>query len=104
MKKSRSSIARQLAAPVAALAATLAMPPTAAAQVRIESDAGAMIVPATPELAALFRRNGYFLIAGGVVPGGSARFFLEQNGTDRPIAGAAVQPVAMADGSMALRS
>ena len=104
MKKSRSSIARHLIAPVAALAATLAVPSNASAQVRTESDAGALIAPASPELAALFRRNGYFLIAGGVVPGGSARFFLEQNGTDQPIAASAVQPVAMADGSMALRS
>jgi hypothetical protein len=104
MKKSGRSIARHLVAPAAALAATLAMPPTATAQVRMEPNASLLVAPASPELAALFRRNGYFLIAGGVVPGGSARFFLEQNGTDRPIAGAAVQPVAMADGSMALRS
>jgi len=104
MKKSRPSIARQLVAPVAALAATLAMPTTGAAQVRMEPDAASLVAPASPELAALFRRNGYFLIAGGVVPGGSASFFLEQNGTDQPVAASAVQPVAMADGSMALRS
>ena len=104
MKKSRPSIARHLVAPVAALAATLTLPPTAAAQVRTESDASLLVAPASPELAALFRRNGYFLIAGGVVPGGSARFFLEQNGTDQPVAAGAVQPVAMSDGSMALRS
>jgi hypothetical protein len=104
MKKSRPSIARHLVAPVAALAATLTLPPTAAAQVRIEPDANLLVSAASPELEALFRRNGYFLIAGGVVPGGSARFFLEQNGTDQPIAASAVQPVAMADGSMALRS
>ena len=104
MKKSSPSIARQLVAPVAALAATLAMPTTGAAQVRMEPDAASLVAPASPELAALFRRNGYFLIAGGVVPGGSASFFLEQNGTDQPVAASAVQPVAMADGSMALRS
>jgi len=104
MKKSRPSIARHLVASLAALAATLTLPPTAAAQVRVESDASLLVAPASPELAALFRRNGYFLIAGGVVPVGSASFSLEQNGTDQPMAASGVKPVAMSDGSMALRS
>jgi hypothetical protein len=104
MKKSRRSIARHLVGSAAALAAWCAIPSAAPAQVRTEPDAGALVTPASPELAALFQRNGYFMISGGVLPGGSARFFVEQSGTDRPMPATAVQAIAMPDGSVALRN
>jgi hypothetical protein len=42
------------------------------------------------------------MIAGGVVLGGTASFYLERDGTDQPIDPAAVQQVAIADGSVSL--
>jgi hypothetical protein len=51
---------------------------------------------------ALFGPDGYFLLAGGVVLRGSARFLVEQDGRDRPVGDTAVVPVAAPGGGMAL--
>jgi hypothetical protein len=73
------------------------------AQIRVAPAESTYIDPDSGPLAkALFGRSGYFMIAGGVVLGGTAQFYLEQNGTDRPINPADVQPAAMGNGEIAL--
>lgn len=84
-------------------AATCLIAGSARAQVRVEPDTASFVDPSSGPLArALFGRSGYFMIAGGVVLGGTASFFLERDGTDQPIDAASLQPVSNADGSVSL--
>jgi hypothetical protein len=76
----------------------------AAAQVRTEPSAASLVNPANAEAGPLFERSGLFMIAGGVIPSGSTTFLLEQNGTQTPVAAAAVTLVAQPDGSTALQT
>lgn len=69
------------------------------AQVRVEPDTASFVDPSTGPLArALFGRSGYFMIAGGVVLGGTASFYLERDNSDQPIDAASVHLHANAGG------
>jgi len=82
----------------------LALGGGAAAQVRRDDAVADSITrnPARVE-AALFGPDGYFLISGGVVLHGAAKFVLEQDGRDTPVAASMIVPVTTPDGGMALR-
>lgn len=84
-------------------AATCLVAHTACAQVRVEPNLADFVDPATGPMAqALFGRSGYFMIAGGVVLGGSATFLFEHGGADQAIDEKTVQPVANPDGTVSL--
>ena len=84
-----------------ALASAAALP--AAAQVRSEPAPASLVNPgATPEAGTLFERSGLFMIAGGVLPQGSATFLLDQGGTPQPVPATDITPVALPDGTAAL--
>jgi hypothetical protein len=88
---------------IAFAAAACLLSSAAYAQVRPDTNLSSFVDPATGPMAQeLFGRSGYFMIAGGVVLGGSANFVLEQNGRDRSVDVAAVLPVANPDGSVSL--
>jgi hypothetical protein len=73
------------------------------AQVRVERKPSVFVDPsAGPAASELFARSGYFMIAGGVVLGGSAALYLEQGGSDQPVPARAVAPVVDAGGHVAL--
>jgi hypothetical protein len=104
MAMTRSRMTIWLARAAAALAC-LAVPAPATAQVRTEPSPASLVDAGAPSaVQALFSRRGTFMVAGGVVPGGHAAFFLDQNNSARPVATAAVQPVAWPDGTVGLRS
>jgi hypothetical protein len=85
-------------------AATVLAAGAAQAQVRVAPDTTSFLDPANPSAARLlFGRHGYFMIAGGVVLGGSADFFIERNGTDTPVPAQSVALAAAPDGSVRLR-
>jgi hypothetical protein len=85
-------------------AATCLIAQTGSAQVRVEPNLSSFVDPATGPMAQqLFGRSGYFMIAGGVVLGGTASFFAEQSGIDQAVDAKSVLPVANADGSVSLR-
>jgi hypothetical protein len=54
--------------------------------------------------AALFGRDGYFLVAGGVTLHGNARFLLEQDGKTSAVPASAVTPIAEPGGAVALQA
>lgn len=88
-----------LSTAAAALALGAAYP--AACQVRTEANPAALVNPTnTAETQMMFERSGLFMIAGGVVPGGHAAFFIG----NQPLPAADVQPIALANGAMALRA
>jgi len=88
----------------AALAALCLLSASASwAQTRIEPQTASFVNPsAGPEARDLFGRSGYFMIAGGVVLGGTAGFYIEQNGTDTPIPASAVTLAAAQGGGVTL--
>jgi hypothetical protein len=95
------NIKRAVSAAALLMAGTAISP--ALAQVRIEPQTASFVDPATGHDAEmLFGRSGYFMIAGGVVLGGTATFYLERNGTDQPVAANMVVPAANRDGSVSL--
>jgi hypothetical protein len=89
---------------IPSLACAVALCATSAvAQVRVAPDESAYVDPDSWKLAqALFGRGGYFMIAGGVVLGGTAQLYLEQGGADRPLDPATVTPVGTVNGEIAL--
>jgi hypothetical protein len=73
------------------------------AQVRVEPQPSTFINAANARSGAmLFGRSGAFMIAGGVVLGGTATFLLEHNGADVPVAADRIHPVAGPDGAVSL--
>jgi hypothetical protein len=83
--------------------AAFALTGFAQAQVRVEPQPSAFINAANAHGAAmLFGRSGAFMIAGGVVLGGTATFALEHDGTDLAVAAGLIHPLANADGSVSL--
>jgi hypothetical protein len=91
-----------LACAALAVAAQCALP--ADAQVRTEAAPASMVNPDNANDArSLFERSGLFMIAGGVLPSGHAVFLLDQGGNAQPVAAASIRPVALADGTTALR-
>ena len=85
--------------------AVLALTTGAAAQVRRDDAADSTISHDTRRIeAALFGPDGYYLLAGGVVLHGTARFAIEAAGHDEAVAASAVTPVAEPGGRMALQS
>ena len=100
---STRSMLSTTAAIATVIAAAVALPPPARAQVREEPQAGAFINPGvSPETRALFERSGIFMIAGGVLPAGHAIFLLEQGGQEASVAASSVQPTLLPDGTPAL--
>jgi hypothetical protein len=88
---------------LAVSAVALLLATSAYAQVRVEPQTSSFVDPASGHDAEmLFGRSGYFMIAGGVVLGGTANFYLERNGADQPVAANMVVPVANRDGSVSL--
>ncbi len=73
------------------------------AQTRIEKQTASFVDPAAGAAAQqLFGRSGYFMIAGGVVLGGTANFYLERNGTDTAIPASAIRLATSHDGDVTL--
>jgi len=88
---------------LAVSAVALLIAGSAQAQVRVEPDTSSFIDPASGHDAELlFGRSGYFMIAGGVVLGGTAAFYLERNGADQPVPASMIQLTAARGGSVSL--
>ncbi len=88
---------------VYAVAAACLIAGSAQAQIRVEPDTTAFVDPSGSALArALFGRDGYFMIAGGVVLAGSAAFYLEHDGADQPVDAHSVVPQITPDGAVSL--
>ena len=76
---------------------------TAQAQIRTDAQYSSFIDPTTGQATQeLFGRSGLFRIAGGVVLGGSANFYLEQSGVDQPVLASAVELFGNQDGTVSL--
>jgi hypothetical protein len=87
----------------ALFAATVLLAGTAQAQIRVEPQASSFVDPSSgPAAQLLFGPNGYFMIAGGVVLGGSAIFYAEHDGSDQKVPAAAVQLAVTPNGGVAL--
>lgn len=81
----------------------IVLAPAATAQVRVEPAVAAIQPGVTPMATGLFGRGGAFLIAGGVVLHGNARFLVEQNGHDQAVPATDVTLVSQPGGSAGLR-
>ena len=101
MAKPRTSICLIAAA---CMLSTLSGPLSkAVAQVRREPSATAMLSDREVEqLRRVFDQNGFYRVAGGVLPAGHAVFLLEAAGGPKPVPVTDVQPVMLPDGNVAL--